>query len=265
MAAKGNVCAQFMLAGLLYSGRTIPKNKKQALKLLRACQDSHPGSASLLIMFHKYGDCGFEKSEEKQMILLKQSAEGGYRQAQEEHASQMWWKGRDDGPERVDAGRYASLVYNLYKYRRHRDLDWDGNEMQSFGWVLGALFFYGEGGMKQSWYLAKHYLQIAANNGDPFAYFQLAQALIHESQSIYDGNLFIPGFSPVPKALYWARKAFDEKNVKVFISDQQAIAPLRQFTQQLESEVKRCCANCNRGTKETKIIKLVVPLSCCVR
>ena len=46
------------------------------------------------------------------MNLLKISADGGYRNAQDHYAAKMWWKGMDDGKERVDAGRYASIAFS---------------------------------------------------------------------------------------------------------------------------------------------------------
>ena len=266
LAEKGNVCAQQWIAMMSYIGASdegIPKNKKLSLKLLRATRESHPGSAYGLAEFHKKGECGVEKSEDIVRNLLKISADGGYRIAQEEYAAKMWWKGLGNGKERVTAALYATLACSILQKGGILQKGDKTIQMQSAYWVMGCLFEFGEGGMKQSWFLAKHYLQMAADNGDPFAYFPLAEVLVTISRLAYDGNLYIPGFSPVPKALYWLRKAFAEKDL--FLKDKQATEPITKFAQDLESEVKKRCANCYMGSKETNIIKLVVPLSCCVR
>ena len=115
--------------------------------------------------------------------------------------------------------------------------------------------------MKQSLYLAKYYLQIAADGGDATAYLQLAELLVTVANLVYDNNLFIPGFSPVPKALYWARKTLDEHDLQNATGEKST----KMFIEQLETAAKSSCANCNRGNKETLLVKWIVPLSCCVR
>jgi len=245
LAEKGDVCAKQWIAMMSYVGASdegIPKNKKLSLKLYRATRDSHPGSAHGLAEFHKKGECGCEKSEEIVINLLKISADGGYRIAQEEYAAKMWWKGLGNGKERVDAALYATLACSNLQICLSKSND-DEIVFQSAYWILGVLFQFGEGGMKQSWSLAKHYLQMAADNGDSFAYFSLAQVLITVGNLVYDGNVYIPGFSPVPKALYWARKAFAEKDL--FLKDEKAMEEPRRFTEKLEAEAKQHCANCN--------------------
>lgn len=261
LAEKGNVCAQHLYGTFSYSGAHTPKNKKQSLKWLRASKDSHPGSAFGLAEFHERGECGLEKSDEIAMNLLKISADAGYREAQEQYAQRMWWKGMNDGKERVDAGRYASIAFSkegLDSYMKS-----SRQKINSAPWVLGSLIQYGEGGMKQSLYLAKHYLQIAADGGDPTAYFQLAEVLVKVANLVYDDNLFIPGYSPIPKALYWARKVLAETDLQ--IQNASGEKSTRMFIDQLETAVKSRCANCNRGNKETLLVKIIVPLSCCVR
>ena len=72
----------------------------------------------------------------------------------------------------------------------------------------------------------------------------------------YHGNIFIPGFSPVPKALNWARKAFSEDGL--IKDDKQATEEPRAFVAELEMQVKKCCANCNKlSGKKNKLMGCV--------
>ena len=160
----------------------------------------------MIAEYHKNGYCGVEKSDVKVRNLSKKSADAGDRQAREEYASMCWW-GQGGEKDRATAAWYASLVCNDEKRKGSKP---EHVQYQSAEWVLGSLFQFGEGGMQQSFYLAQHYLSIAVERGDPFAYFQLAQLGVIMGKMHYDGNIFIPGFSPVPKALNWARKAFSE-------------------------------------------------------
>lgn len=250
MAAKGNESAQHLLAGHYLSGNAIKVNKKQALKWIRASEDTHPGSAYFLAEFYKNGDCGVEKSLVKVRSLYKKSSEAGDRESQEEYASMCWW-GTGGETDRVTAAWYASLVCNDKSRRSSK-----AKQIQSAEWVLGSLFQFGEGGMKQSLYLAWHYLSIAVEREDPFAYYQWAQLSVIMSKMHYDGNIFIPGFSPVPKALNWARKAFSEDGL--IKDDKQATEEPRAFVAELEMQVKKCCANCNKlSGKKNKLMGCV--------
>ena len=252
LSVKGNGCAQYLLATHYFGGNFTKMNKKQALKLLRASEDAHPGSAHLLAQYHKTGDCGIEKSDVKVRSLSKKSADAGDMTAREEYASMCWW-GTGGEEDRVTAAWYASLVCND---KRRKGSKPKHIQYQSAEWVLGSLFQYGEGGMEQSLYLARHYLSIAVEREDPFAHFQLAHVNVIMSKLHYDGNIFIPGFSPVPKALNWARKAFSEEGL--FLDDKQATEGPRAFVAELEMEVKKCCANCNKlSGKNNKLMGCV--------
>ena len=169
-AQKGNICAQGLLAGLLYGGQNtaLTRNKRQALKWIRASKDQHPTSLYMFAAMHEKGECGVEKSEEKRMSLLKESADGGCRDAQMEYAYLKWWEGMGNGKEREDAARYASLACSEKEVKSYiwllNQLD-DEVSMQSAEWILGVLFQFGEGGLDQSLNLAQHYLQIAVDKG----------------------------------------------------------------------------------------------------
>lgn len=252
MAANGNGYAQYLLAGHYYGGNFTKVNKKQALKLAKASENTHPGSAHMIAEYHKNGYCGVEKSDVKVRNLSKKSADAGDRTAREEYASMCWW-GQGGEKDRATAAWYASLVCNDEKRKGSKP---EHVQYQSAEWVLGSLFQFGEGGMQQSFYLAQHYLSIAVERGDPFAYFQLGQISVIMGKMHYDGNIFIPGFSPVPKALNWARKAFSEDGL--IKDDKQATEEPRAFVAELEMEVKKCCANCKKlSGKNNKLMGCV--------
>jgi len=225
----------------------IPINKRQALKWLRASKDSHPCSLFLLAAMHQAGECGLDRSEEKRRSLVKVCAEGGYKDGQEEYAAMCWW-GMGGNVDRETALLYATLAC--------RDGVGDPNDIKNnyskSACLLGWLYQYGEGGVDQSVTLAKHYLQLSAEGGDPMACFQLAELLVHESRTIYDGNIDIPGFSSIPKALYWARKSVAESGLYV---KGPGLEHSKEFIRKLEAKAQNCCAECGEDGK----------LMCCVR
>jgi len=93
---------------------------------------------------------------------------------------------------------------------------------------------------------------LRTEGGDPMACFQLAELLVHESRTIYDGNINIPGFSSIPKALYWARKSVAESGLYV---KGPGFEHSKEFIRNLEAKVQTCCAECDKDAK----------LMCCVR
>ena len=224
----------------------IHVNKRQALKWARA-SNGHPCSLFIIAAMHQLGECGLDRSDEKRRSLVKELAEGGYKDGQEEYGAMCWW-GMGGDVDRETALLYATLAC--------RDGVGDPedikNNFSKAACVLGWLYQYGEGGVEQSITLAKQYLQFSADGGNSMAYFQLAELLIHESKSIYDGNRSIPGFSPIPKALYWARKSVAESGLYV---KGPGFEHSKEFIRKLEAKVQSCCAECDKDGK----------LMCCVR
>ena len=230
------------------------------MKWARASKD-HPGSLFIIAAMHQAGECGLERSEEKMRSLLKVCAEGGYKDGQEEYAAMCWW-GKGGGVDRETALRYASLAC------RDGDTDIRGNLPQA-ACLLGWLYQFGEGGVDKSVTLAKHYLQLSADGEHPMAYFQLAEVLITESLATYDNLINIPGFSQLPKALYWARKSVAE-NDKKGIHSRTGITESKAFVKRLEAKVPNRCAECNKGKSmqqfgEITILNNGPKLMCCVR
>ena len=257
LAKKGNVMAQHFLGGFYLNGlKGFPVNKKLALKWFRASKDHHPASLFFLGNFHRTGDCGVEKSEVKFRSFMKEAADAGYIDAQDEYAYLCWW-GTGGEVDRVSAARYASL-----RFSHGDDGTESGQKSVASAWILGSLRQFGEGGLDQSQILAKHYLQLAVDRSHTFAYFQLAQELINENRLVYDGsvdgNTTVPGFCPIPKALYLARKALAEEGL---FQNKHAYESTRNFIEHLEAKVKHSCANCNKAAWKLKNKKLM----CCAR
>ena len=125
--------------------------------------------------------------------------------------------------------------------------------------LLGWLHLYGEGGLDQSLCLARHYLQRSADGGHYRAFFYLAKTLIDLGKLQYDSNIFIPGYSPVPKALYWYRESLEH----AIIEGEEGILPLvRTHLKELEASVQDHCANCD---KKANALPKGDKLKCCVR
>jgi len=260
-AKKGNIFAQNLLAGLLYAGDNpaFPANKRQALKWARASK-GHPHSLFLIGSMHGTGECGLEKSEEKVRSILKVCAEGGYKDGQEEYAAMSWW-GKGGGVDRETALRYATLAC------RDGKTDVQENLTQA-ACTLGWLYQFGEGGVDKSIPLAKHYLQLSSDGGHSMAYFQLAELLINDGLAVYDGNISIPGFSPIPRALYWARKSVAEDE-KEGMYVRKGTTAVKEFIQKLEVIVQKSCTNLDKGNSMQQFGEVTllskVKLMCCGR
>ena len=84
-----------LMLGTYYGGNgnsAVPVNHKQALKWYRASsKGGSPAAPFFIALMHIDGTGGVEESDELARSLLKQSAELGYVDAQEEYAHLCWW------------------------------------------------------------------------------------------------------------------------------------------------------------------------------
>jgi hypothetical protein len=186
----------------------IPIDKKKTIDWLRlSCENESPDPDALHDLAKEYerGN-NVEKSKEKANALMKKAADMGSRRAQDSLAISL-----DDDE---DAIYYATLAVAERLSFNHY-----GAAAQS-AFVLGNAFLRdGEGGMEPNIYLARHYLGIAVQGNSNYidslvefqdssnerAYCDYAEALLFQGIEAF-GNISVPGFSPVPKAMYWCHK-----------------------------------------------------------
>ena len=148
-----------------------------------------------------------EKSKEKAVGLLKKAADMGSRSAQDSFAIDLWDNTEKNDDVRADAVYYATLAVGERPTFIHY-----GAAIQS-AFVLGCAFHYGQGGMEENPYLARHYFKIAVQGNDGLvrmdilqrAYCRYGEAMFMLERELY-GDITVPGFSPIPKAMYWFHK-----------------------------------------------------------
>eukprot|EP00985_Skeletonema_marinoi_P033328 scaffold41036_cov95-Skeletonema_marinoi.AAC.2 len=111
--------------------------------------------------------------------------------------------------------------------------------------------------------MSLHYTTLTASQGDPKACdteegdpcdnpvptFNLSLSLFHLCFERYEGIMEIPGHSPIPKTLHWARRALKVDPTNDFVI---------KFILMVENEAKSHCTNCRKGAEGS-------PLKRCVR
>ena len=222
-AEKGYSWAQMKMATYYLTGcqeANIPIDERKHVKWLKlSCENESPDLDAICSLAKRYEDGKtVEKSKEKAIALMKKAADMGSRRAQDAFAISL-----EDNEEKgltAESVYHATLAiaerppFNPYGY---------GVAAQS-AFVLGNAFLCGEGGMEQNIYLARHYFSIAVQgnkdaidpkaevmvdfkDGYERAYWYYAQALLFQGMEAFgEYNISVPGFSPMPKAMYWFHK-----------------------------------------------------------
>ena len=108
-----------------------------------------------------------------------------------------------------------------------------------------ALFSSAVCGLTKSLVLAKHYSE--KNPEDELSAYILSCALLQLGKDRYEEIMEIPGHSPIPKALFWARKALTVKT-----NDH-----VTELISMVENETKSHCANCRKEAEGSSFKRCV--------
>ena len=104
--------------------------------------------------------------------------------------------------------------------------------------LLGRILRQAQCGLKESIILAKHYA--GKNLGDACSIYNFSFSSYFLEQERYEGILNIAGHSPIPKFLFWGRKAV-KGNLPVGMNDH-----LTKCISISEDQIKSDCANCRK-------------------
>ncbi len=204
----------------------------------------------------KYG-IPFDK--EKGLHFLKQAADQRYSDALYEMAMSFFPPERDE-PKHIHYMKEAAdlghpLAQNALgdAYKRQKD---DKGRLHYITLAasqgdadacnkLGSLFMSGKSGLSKSLILAKHYYGKSLKDTETlyesqyqyFAY-SFSIALYQLSCEHYE-ILEIPGHSPIPKTLFWLRKALESDSLTTMWTNS-----VKKQLSQLENKAKSHCANC---------------------
>eukprot|EP00984_Skeletonema_dohrnii_P012348 scaffold4992_cov156-Skeletonema_dohrnii-CCMP3373.AAC.7 len=232
-ANKGKAWAQ-MYIGSCYMGGTygFALDKEKGLQLLEQAVDQrYPDAVFMMALAYK-GEM-LERNESKYLHYLKAAANLGQQDAQLELA--LTYNECNSEKEHL---HYITLAANNGNYKACS--------------VLGAYFMTGECGLIKSLILAKHYCEKSLEDEDVngLSAYIFSSALLQLGHDRYEGIMEIPGHSPIPKALFWARKGLEDDSF-----------PLRDnltfILSATENEVKSHCANCRKEAEGSSLKRCV--------
>ena len=115
---------------------------------------------------------------------------------------------------------------------------------------------YADCGLTKSLILARHYSEKSVEDTDPKALptfdHNFSNELYHLSVERYERALTIPGHSPIPKSLFWARRAL-KGDLTVETNDL-----VIKFISMIETKENSRCTNCRKEAGSS-------PLKRCIR
>jgi len=123
--------------------------------------------------------------------------------------------------------------------------------------ILGQYFSSAEWcpcGLTKSLILAKHYSKMSLEEdeeGQPLSAYNFSIALYRLGLQRYEEIMEIPGHSPIPKALFWARKAL-KIDATVKTNDH-----VTELISMVENEAKSHCANCRKEAEGSSFKRCV--------
>ena len=194
-ANKGMAWAQVYVGNKYFHGvNGFALDKEKGLKLIEESADQRDPDG-LFEMALTCKERTLERNESRYMHYLKEAADLGQQDAQEELATA--YNRRNNEQEQIL--HYATLAAS------------HGNS-RACG-MLGHFFMRAECGLTESLILGKHYTEKYfkdAEEGDPcnpVSAFNLSLALYRLGLDRFERIVDIPGHSHIPKSLFWARRA----------------------------------------------------------
>ena len=184
-----------------------------------------------------------ERNELKCMHYLKEAADLGHRDAQQQLAKTY-------NARRWNNAKEKSLHYFTLAASQ--------GDAEARG-MLGHNFMRAECGLTESLVLAKHYSEKYFEDeeeDDPynnsFPAVNLSYTLYRLGLDRFERIMDIPGHSPIPKSLFWARRAL-KGDLKVETNDL-----VIKFISMIETKEKSRCTNCRKEAGSS-------PLKRCIR
>ncbi len=218
---KGKAWAQTLI-GTWCSDATLAKefglsfDEKKGWKLIEQAADQGDVNA-LFFMSTKYGG-----EEINKLNCLKRSADLGNPLAQ--HKLAVFYNKNNDKERHL---HYITLAAS------------QGDSKSKACGALGALFMRAECGLKESLILAKHYA--GKNLRDAYAVYIFSFASFQLETQRYERIVGIPGHSPIPKFLFWGRRAAEGNEFSVETKNH-----IIKSISKIEEHAKSHCANCRK-------------------
>eukprot|EP00984_Skeletonema_dohrnii_P012347 scaffold4992_cov156-Skeletonema_dohrnii-CCMP3373.AAC.6 len=234
-ANKGKAWAQVHVGKkYVYGTHGYVLDEKKGLKLIKESADQRHSDALLLIALAcRTGTLEHERDESKYFYYLKEAADLGHPEAQQILGIAY------DRQDKEKCLHYITLAAS------------QGNP-KACG-MLGHLFMNANCGLPKSLILAKHYTEksLEDESFDSISAFNFSFALFQLGLERYEGILEIPGYSPIPTILFWARKAL-KKDPTVTTNDFAT-----KLISMLENQVKNHCANCRKEAEGSSFKRCV--------
>ena len=228
-ANNGRAWAQ-SLVGTWYMDGTygFALDKEKGLRFKQQAADQRdPGALAEIALAYNEGDT-LERNESKYLHYMKEAADLGHTEAQQELA----------------------LTYSTHEKEKrlhYTTLAASQGDAKACG-MLGAYFIYAECGLTKSLVLAKHYCE--KNLEDELSAYILSLALLQLGLERYEGIMEIPGHSPIPTILFWARKAQEGESLPIKGGATKLISII-------EAKVKGHCANCRKEAEGSSFKRCV--------
>ena len=118
--------------------------------------------------------------------------------------------------------------------------------------MLGEYFSSADCGLTRSLILAKHYSEKRLQDEcfGSISSHKFSLASLHLGYERYEGILEIPGYSPIPTILFWARKAQEGESLPIKGGATKLISII-------EAKVKGHCANCRKEAEGSSFKRCV--------
>ena len=215
---KGKAWAQMYFGARYLNGiHDFSLDEKKGLKLIEEAADQRdPDALFMLALEYNIGE-KLERDESKYMYYLKEAANLGFSDAQ--RMMGITYDGQKD--DNIMHLHYITLAASQ-------------GDSKACG-MLGAHFMNAECGLTKSLVLAKHYCE--KNLEVVNSAFNFSIALYELGKERYEGFLEIPGYSPIPKFLFWIRRALKLDSAAMKYRATELIS-------MIETKVNSHCTNC---------------------
>ena len=233
-ANKGRAWAQAYVGTWYWNGMNgFALDKQKGLKLIKDSADQRdPDGLFEMAMIYLRGeilDRHELKYESKHLHYLKEAADLGHGSAQ----------------------RMLGVSYkecnNENEHLHYTTLAASQGDFEACG-KLGAYFINAGCSLTKSLVLAKHYSE--KNAEDELSAYIFSLALFQLSNERYEGFLGIPGHSPIPTILFWARKAQESELLPIQ-------GEATELISMVENKAKSHCANCRKEAEGSSFMRCV--------
>eukprot|EP00984_Skeletonema_dohrnii_P028064 scaffold17881_cov148-Skeletonema_dohrnii-CCMP3373.AAC.8 len=238
-ANKGKAWAQMHVGNKYFNGRNgYDLDRERGLKLIEESADQRdPDGLLHLALALAYSGETLERDESKYVHYLKEAADLGHPDAQLQLALTY---------ERQDNEKMLLHYITLAASR--------GDSTACC--LLGGYFTNADCGLPKSLILAKHYseksLEVDSFEPDdkPVSAYNFSLASLHLGLERYEGVLNIPGHSPIPTILFWARKAQEGESLPI-------IGGATKLISIIEAKEKSRCTNCRKEAEGSSFKRCV--------